>query len=70
MRVEGLELRVDASGDAVSDGHDEQADVVLGSLQGSTGTILSSKVNLPHIIDFGASCGANLVTQRPRNEGK
>jgi len=26
-------------------------------------TTLSSQVNLPHVINFGASCGANLVTQ-------
>ena len=26
------------------------------------GGTLSSKVNLPHVINFGALCGANLVT--------
>ena len=29
-------------------------------------TILSSKVNLPHIINFRAICAANLVTKHPR----
>ena len=28
-------------------------------------TTLSSKVNLPHVINFGAFCGANLVTYPP-----
>ena len=28
-------------------------------------TALAAKVNLPHAIDFGALCGANLVTLHP-----
>ena len=33
-------------------------------------TNLSSKVNLPHAIDFGAKCGAHLVTSHPGIEGE
>ena len=43
----------------------------LSSAMSSTtrwSTTLSSKVNLPHTIDFGALCGANLVTSTPRTE--
>ena len=31
------------------------------------GTTHSSKVNLPHLADFRALCGANLVTRWPRS---
>ena len=31
---------------------------------------LSSKVNLPYVIDYRASCGANLVTEHPKLWGQ